>query len=216
MPINTFEKAGRAAQEEVEDREARAYDNTLGVSEAEAGGHYFVPQEFTPEVVETARDELIFSGREGALLHDQWQANGGFERNLVASYRAAKSLERINPQLAELAEAILEDPNLGRQYRAAILSHLAVLGANLGPGFSDRTVTPNAPRQTSMNDTYSAPVPYGHAAAQEELDRLNETVPPGSSTYTSQKHQARLKQLYSAVHGDAPVVGTTGRTVHGR
>jgi hypothetical protein len=66
-------------------------------------------------------------------------------------------------------------------------------------------------KQERIAAGYESATPGNAQAAQAEIDRLNESVPIFSAKYKTPAHQARLQQLYRAVHGDRPVVGTIGR-----
>ncbi len=71
------------------------------------------------------------------------------------------------------------------------------------PGYTDDAF--QASLQNNFERAYDPERPHA-AAAQKEIDRLMNDVPPGSPAYGAPAHQERLKQLFSLVAGDDPPV----------
>ena len=63
------------------------------------------------------------------------------------------------------------------------------------------------PASSPVGDQWDA------SGAQEQIDALNEQIPPGHPRYTMPAHQRKLQALYQRAYAGSPIVGQGGRLV---
>lgn len=150
-----------------------------------------------------ARDYIRDSGPAGELLCEIWGPY--FETELAFAYAFADGMRRNNPGDYEKLLALPDDEaidkleELAKRGRAAGLEPM-----RFNPGAQTQMHTPNEAPAASLSE---------RATAKEELEILLEENPIGSAKYLRPRIQARVRELHTAIHGNASIVGRGLRAV---
>jgi hypothetical protein len=188
--------------EEIEAEEAQARLEREVEGEPEEEGVTRIPEsqwlkDGDRDYIADKLDESVF-GRQ--LLEDLMAEDSPLSL-VEAGVLAQKGAKLAEQQYPEVAAALAEACRLNPELYPTVFELAVRIGLGLEQG--------DTPIMSNGNS--NSPALRGSAA--DQLEQLNQQVPPDSPEYKTEKHQKRLAQLYKAAFGDKALVGTRGRTL---